>query len=168
MTTAGVEEKELFSGSPSLLLHPGSIVLGLILLVGGLLGAGLHSNWFALAALAGLAIWFIQWAVNKTHRYEVTTQRIKETKGILTRRTQEMELYRVKDIVLVEPLFMRLFGLGTIEITTHDASTPLVKLEGVKKAKELRESLRNAVELCREAKGVRVTEFNENPIQPGK
>jgi uncharacterized membrane protein YdbT with pleckstrin-like domain len=111
--------------------------------------AGAIAAFYALARL--LLIRFRQ--------YEVTTERIRMTTGILTRRTDELELYRVKDVTLVEPLAMRLFGCGNIVVTTNDASTPTLELFCLKGARELREQMRQSIEICRDRKRVRVAEL---------
>jgi uncharacterized membrane protein YdbT with pleckstrin-like domain len=92
--------------------------------------------------------------------YEVTSQRIRLQRGIFTKRTDELELYRVKDTTLVEPLFLRLAGKGNIEVATFDPSTPNLTLHAVSNPRNLRENLRKYTEECRERKGVRLTEFD--------
>ncbi len=41
----------------------------------------------------------------------------------------ELELYRVKDIVLNEPFLLRLVGLSNIVLVTSDRSTPVFVVE---------------------------------------
>lgn len=117
-----------------------------------------------MAAVAGVCVVYAAVVVVtiKATRYEVTSQRIRVRKGIVTKRTDELELYRANDTSLIEPLSLRLFGLGTIEVRTVDTTTPTVYLQAVHGARHLREELRLAVEDCRDRKGVRLTEF-ENP-----
>jgi len=105
----------------------------------------------------GIAAW--KWLELRCRVYEVTTERIKVSRGIFSRRTDEMELYRVKDLTLIEPFFFRLFGLGSVIITTNDASTPTLTIHAVRRVKELREELRQAVEVCRDKKRVRLAEL---------
>jgi len=116
---------------------------------------------WSLVGLTAVALVFLvfQWLIIKCRVYEVTTERIRVTTGILTRRTDELELYRVKDITLVEPFLLRGFGLGDVEITTNDATTPLLRMEAIRGAKPLREELRKSVEVCRDRKRVRLAEL---------
>jgi len=63
--------------------------------------------------------------------------------GVLTRRTDELELYRVKDITLVEPFFLRLFGLE--QHYCYDqrcVHAGLSRIPAIKGVRELREELR--------------------------
>src|SRR5215510_13537316 len=100
-----------------------------------------------------------QWLKVRSRVYEVTTQRIRIRTGIFSKRTDELELYRVKDTTLLEPFWVRLFGLGNIEVTTHDVTTPVVMLEGIPQANWLREELRKNIEICRDKKRVRMAEL---------
>jgi uncharacterized membrane protein YdbT with pleckstrin-like domain len=100
----------------------------------------------------------------KSTQYEVTSERIRIRRGIMTKRTDELELYRANDTSLIEPMTLRIFGLGTIEVRTMDTTTPRLYIEAVHGARDLRENLRKCIEQCRASKGVRLTEF-ENPPQ---
>ena len=106
-----------------------------------------------------IAVW--KWIENRCRIYEVTTERIRITRGVFSKRTDELELYRVKDTSLVEPFIYRLAGAGNVVLTTIDASTPGLTLEAVKDAAIIREELRKNVEACRDRKRVRVAELDE-------
>ena len=153
------DEKTIFHGSSSQVLNVdvfGGCGLGATVLI----VLSLLVWWGFLLLLpvpVGIAAW--KWLELKCRVYEVTTERIKVTRGIFSRRTDEMELYRVKDLTLIEPFFFRLCGLGSVIITTNDASTPTLTIHAVKRVKELREQLRLAVEVCRDKKRVRLAEL---------
>jgi uncharacterized membrane protein YdbT with pleckstrin-like domain len=154
------EEVVLFRGSPSLMVKAGTFFIGIIFIIGFIVGAIMWNPLVAIGAvlvavyLAGVA------ALIRTQQFEVTSQRVRWRRGIVTKRTDEMELYRVMDVSLVEPLLLRMVGAGNLEIKSADVSTPSLTLPAVKKASELREQLRNSVEECRVRRGVRVTEFD--------
>jgi uncharacterized membrane protein YdbT with pleckstrin-like domain len=154
------EEKTIFQGSPSQILNAyvfaGCGLVGVLVVVLGLL-----FNWWAFLLLLpipiGIAAW--KWLELKSRLFEVTTERIRMSRGIFTRRTDELELYRVNDISVVEPFILRTLGLGHVVITTDDTSTPVLTISAIRKVHELREDLRKCVEACRERKRVRVTEM---------
>ena len=169
------EERTVFRGSPSLLTRFGGVFLGFLILAGSitfifiLRNQGQPQYWtIGLGVLAGLALIYIVSVIMlvKATSYEVTSERIRVRRGILSKRTDELELYRANDTSLIEPLPMRMFGLGTIEVRTMDTSSPTVYLEAVHGARKLREDLRRHIEQCRDRKGVRVTEF-DNPTPGG-
>lgn len=155
------EEQVVFRGSPSLLTRFGAIFLAVLVMAAGITAVYMLNNpW--LWIIPGLALLHILVLVilNRSTVYEVTTQRIRLQRGIFTKRTDELELYRVKDTTLVEPFVLRMFGKGNIEIATFDPSTPVCTLHAVSNARKLREDLRKYTEECRERKGVRLTEFD--------
>lgn len=88
-------------------------------------------------------------------RWELTTQRLKRTTGMFSRKVEEIELYRVKDTSLSQSFTMRLRGLGDIVIQTSDRSTPSVVIGGVSQPAELREQIRELVNSERRRHGVR-------------
>ena len=140
-----MNEEVLFRGSPSLLVKAGTLAQQPLIAI----GAGV-----VFIYLIGVA------ALIRTQVFEVTNERVRWRRGILTKRTDEIELYRVMDASLVEPFLLRMGGAGNIEIRSADASTPSLTLPAVKGAAELREKLRVSIENCRTQKGVRVTEFD--------
>ena len=154
-----MEENTVWEGSSSEVVNLGSYLLCLVA-AGVLVGLALVVNPVSLAGLVvplAVAIW--KRFANHCRVYEVTTQRVKLRTGILTRRTEELELYRVEDTSLVEPLLYRLFSAGNVVLTTNDESTPSLTLQAVKDAGTLREEIRKNVETCRDRKRVRVTEL---------
>ena len=104
------------------------------------------------------AIW--KWIETRCHRCVVSSQRIRETEGVFSKRTDSTELYRVKDVVLLQPFSLRMFGLGNIELRSSDASSPLLMLHAVPNAVDLREKILLAAETRRDAKGVRELDIN--------
>jgi uncharacterized membrane protein YdbT with pleckstrin-like domain len=101
----------------------------------------------------------VKWIQLRCRRYEVTTQRVRIRQGVFSKRTDELELYRVKDSTVLEPFWQRMFGIGNIVITTNDTTTPTLTLEALPHAPEIREKLRAAVEECRDRKRVRIAEL---------
>jgi uncharacterized membrane protein YdbT with pleckstrin-like domain len=155
------EEMVLFRGSPSLLVKAGTFFVGILLIIAFIAGAVLlHQPLIGIGA-AVVILYLLSVAVFiRSQVFEVTSERVRWRRGILTKRTDELELYRVMDATLVEPFLLRIANAGNIEIRSADASTPSLMLPAVKGAAELREKLRVSIENCRTKKGVRVTEFD--------
>jgi uncharacterized membrane protein YdbT with pleckstrin-like domain len=153
------EETILFKGSSSPVINLGTFVLCGVILAASIVFSFVVSFW--LFILGGIALIYmaVQWLIIRCRQYELTTERIRIKTGILSKRTDELELYRVEDIILIEPFTERLFGLGSIHMTTNDTSTPSLRIETIRGAARLREELRKCVEACRDRKRVRVTEM---------
>jgi membrane protein YdbS with pleckstrin-like domain len=89
------------------------------------------------------------------HQYVVSNQRLRETTGLFFKRTEELELYRVKDISVEQPPMQRLVGCGRITLRTSDRSTPIVVLNAIPSPLAVADMLRDRIERCRVSKGVR-------------
>lgn len=87
--------------------------------------------------------------------YEVTMERLKTTEGILSKTTDRLEFYRIKDIEKRQPLLYRLCGIENVQLNTSDTSSPLVIIEAVPQSVGLADLIRNHVEAIRQQKGVR-------------
>jgi uncharacterized membrane protein YdbT with pleckstrin-like domain len=96
-----------------------------------------------------------KWLVVRCTQMTLTNQRLKIRSGVFSRRTNELELYRVKDTSLDEPFILRLVSLGNIEILSSDRTHPRFLIPAVKQAETLREHIRHTVEKLRGTKGVR-------------
>jgi hypothetical protein len=71
------------------------------------------------------------------------------------RRTDELELYRVKDTELIEPFYLRIFALGNVVMHTSDRTTPRLVIPAIPDSREVRERIRGQVEAVRKRRGVR-------------
>lgn len=117
--------------------------------------------------LWGLFFWLVipifiilwQWLVLKNTKYELTTERLKTRHGVINKEMDDLELYRVRDYKLEQPLFLRLFGLGNITLNTSDKSHPVVTIRAISNGEQVREQIRGAVEACRVKKRVREVDF---------
>lgn len=165
----GNQETEIFTLSPVARAFSGQILLGVIL-VG--LGAGLalraHDpswpRWVALVPLAsGVLLLLRVWIRVKSCRYRLTTQRLFVRRGWLAKHVNEMELYRVKDVVVDQGILQRLLGYGTITVLADDDSTPEVKLVRIARPTTVKEMIRTQYRAARRREGVHPTEFLQSP-----
>ena len=90
---------------------------------------------------------------------EITDQRIIVKRGWLSSKTDELELFRVKDIRLEQPFFLNSFELSNIILITSDRTNKIEIIPAIKGGEALREKIRNAVDKRRDIKKVR--EFDE-------
>jgi membrane protein YdbS with pleckstrin-like domain len=126
---------------------------------------GTSSQWknFGVYLLCGLFCWLVVPIFFALARYlqvrckifELTTQRFKITSGVFTKTTETLELYRVKDIETRQPFLSRLVGVENVQMTTSDASSPVVLIEAVPSSVGFADKLRNQVEIIRQQKRVR-------------
>lgn len=107
------------------------------------------------ALLLPFVMWVGRWWATKCTSYELTTQRFRIRTGILSKRVDELELFRVKDYSMEQPLMLRLVGLGNLTMVTADATTPTVSMRAIPGVEAVREKLRTAVQNERDRKRVR-------------
>jgi uncharacterized membrane protein YdbT with pleckstrin-like domain len=156
------EETPLWKGSTSQLVHFWTYLLWIVAAIGIAVGGTIAVNPLIYAALIVPFIGIIaRWLVTRTTVYELTSQRLRKTSGILNKKLDELELYRVKDSTLEQPVLLRMFGLGNIKVISSDATLPTLTMDAVPGAYDAREKLRVAVEAERDRKRVRDVEFTE-------
>jgi uncharacterized membrane protein YdbT with pleckstrin-like domain len=157
-----VEEQTLWTGHPSQWLYVWFYLLCVLLAVGCVVLA-VFSSGLALLGLPviGIAV-LVRWWVTRTTEYLLTNQRLKVWTGILTRRLDELELFRVRDQSMVQPLVMRFVGLGNLILTTADVSNPTITIQGVSDIENVRQLVRNAVQKERDRRRVRHLDMGEN------
>ena len=115
-----------------------------------------NMGWFLSCLLVlpiPFAIW--KWLETRNTIYTLTDQRLKFTRGVLTKTTEDLELYRVRDTKFVQSMWERMLGLGEIELYTTDETSPVIHLPFIKDAEAVREKIRGLVEARRDAKRVR-------------
>lgn len=83
-------------------------------------------------------------------RYRLSEDRIFCTKGFLNIRSEEVLLYRVRDISLHVTLFQRLFGMGTICIESSDKSSPHLDIKNIRNPWNVKELIHHSVEAAKE------------------
>lgn len=145
-------------------IHVFSIVI-ILGIIGMIIAAHQHLKpWqmFSLGALALLRLPFSIWHIVKirTEINTLTNQRLRLKSGILSVESSDIELYRVKDILLRQNPIQRMLGLGDVRIMTTDKLNPELYLRCLPAAAEFRELLRNQVELVRDKKRVREVDMN--------
>lgn len=105
----------------------------------------------------GLVIIALRWLQNIATTYELTDQRLIIRTGIFNKKTDEIELYRVKDVTVTYSLINQWADIGAISITSSDPTTQggTLVLRDIPRARAIREELRTLVDNARQARRVR-------------
>ncbi|EIZ1085884.1 PH domain-containing protein [Klebsiella oxytoca] len=88
-------------------------------------------------------------------RYEITTERIRFYRGVLNRKMDETELYRVRDYSIRRPFYLLIFRLAILHVDTQDVRQRTINMVGIRNAENVLSALREQVESSRARKGVR-------------
>jgi membrane protein YdbS with pleckstrin-like domain len=134
-STAAVDadEKVLFDGYGSLVPSVGALFLAIFTL--------------------GLWLLPLYWRSRSRH-YRLTSRRVVVETGVLDKRLEQVDLYRVNDYTVVRPLGQRLLGTGNIVLRTLDKTSPVVSIEGIRTdVVALYEAVRAATELDKTRRG---------------
>jgi uncharacterized membrane protein YdbT with pleckstrin-like domain len=153
------QESVIWEGSQSQVLNFGIFILMGVISIAIIVLSLLFFPIAAVIVVVPLFYMFVKWLVVKNHKYKVTSERIFYTTGIFSKKTEAMELYRVRDVDMYEPFWQRLFKLGNVSLTTSDKTSPNFILKAVPGPAELMNSIRKHVELRRDVKKVRGVEF---------
>lgn len=95
-----------------------------------------------------------------TTKYVLTNERLRVTTGVLSTRTEDLELRRVRDSVILRPFWARVAGLGDIQILSADASTPRLVLHAIKDPDGVQSMIRSNVQTQWSRFGVRQMELD--------
>jgi uncharacterized membrane protein YdbT with pleckstrin-like domain len=135
----GDSEQVLYEGNQASLVSVGALLVTII--------------------TAGLAFIYF-WLASRGRRYRITTQRVVIDSGVFSKKMEQIDLYRINDYTVERPFGQRLMGTGNLILNTMDASTPVVKLSGLKTdVMQLYEQLRKATEAEKQRRGVRTVDY---------
>lgn len=91
-------------------------------------------------------------------RYRLTTQRIFIEYGIISKRTDEIELEKYKDVFVNQDFWDKLVGCGDIQVITGDVTNPTVNIIDVIDPIGKKEAIRKAARERQAMLGLRVRE----------
>lgn len=138
------EEQLIFEARPATRAYLGTLLWGVVLL-----------PFFLLGALLWLRVWY---RVSST-RYRLTTQRLFMQTGLIAKKLEEVELFRVKDVTLSQGILQRLMGVGDVVVLSTDDTAPQLELAGIANPIEVKEQIRNAFRASRQREGMRMGEY---------
>ena len=82
-------------------------------------------------------------------KYTITPSTLTINQGLLKTEENDCYMYKVQDVKLTTTLIEKIFGLGTIVCYTGDVTNPEIRLEHIKKSKEIKNYLLKASEAAR-------------------
>jgi uncharacterized membrane protein YdbT with pleckstrin-like domain len=99
-----------------------------------------------LVGLPGMLLVFLR---HTTTRYKITLRRVETERGIVTKKVESLELWRVLDVRYTQSIFDRLTGNGRVTLESTDKSDPRLDLHGLPQHRKVFEALREAVQAAR-------------------
>lgn len=154
--TAGPQGEVLYEGAAKHSVSiPSYMKWILVSVAGSVLGVLLmkiefFSKWplylLGLVGLPGMLAVFLQ---HITTRFKITLRRVETERGVLSKRVESLELWRVLDVRYTQSLFDRLTGNGRVILESTDKSDPKLELHGLPNHRQVFEQLREAVQAAR-------------------
>ena len=98
-------------------------------------------------------------------RYALSEDRLFLSVGFLNVKDDDLLLYRIRDISCKRSLWQRLFGMGTITVSSTDKTHGTLVLKNIKHPLDVKELLHNQVEKMKLQRRVRVGEIMGSVIR---
>ncbi|HSN25432.1 MAG TPA: PH domain-containing protein [Kofleriaceae bacterium] len=159
-----VERKMLYDGSPSWKAYLGHYILAVVAAVvilavaRAISGSTASTKTKVLDVLLPVAIatvyCFAITFYRKSIRFRVTNTVIEFERGMLSKRIDVLQLWRVRDVVYKQNLVDRILGIAHVEVVASDTTTPDLEIVGMPASRQLFEQLRDSIEIQRQSKNV--------------
>jgi membrane protein YdbS with pleckstrin-like domain len=101
----------------------------------------INAGWFILPVVAGviylplgglaLIAAIYKYFEVSTWSYNLNMRTIEEKKGVFSVSTQEIQYFRIKSIMVDEPLWMRIFGLAIVRVVSSEQYKPNLVLYAI-------------------------------------
>lgn len=118
---------------------------------------------YVFASILSLAVVGLFWLLylslrRKSRRYRITSRTIDYEIGILSKRVETLQLWRVVDLDFRQSFGERLLGIATIRVVTKDVTDPEILLRGLPASREIFDRLKDACEIARQQRVVGVVD----------
>ncbi|MBW8323699.1 MAG: PH domain-containing protein [Prolixibacteraceae bacterium] len=109
---------------------------------------GAFFNFFFLFGVVFALFGYLKFLLIIYTKYSIYEETISIQKGIFSVRTDNLELYRVKDYIIEQPFLLRLFKLMIVKLYTTDLNNEIIILEGLKSS-DITQTIRELVQVAR-------------------
>jgi uncharacterized membrane protein YdbT with pleckstrin-like domain len=133
----------------------GAVVATIALPIVGLAAYGVLIG-FGLAALIWIALAMLLGVRKLGVHYELSSQRFIHKVGILSRRTDRIELIDIDDVSYVQGIIQRVLGVGSIKISSSDRSHPELTMIGIDQVEKIADMIDDARRLERRRRGLHI------------
>ena len=150
-------ERDLYVGHPAVIYSIGQIVPFLVALAAAVIAivAGAAAGYAILGFFLISGIVCLSYVMkSRGKRYQITSQRIKLERGVLSKVQENLELFRVDHFELRKPLGMRLVGQCSLHLFSSDVEMESFYIYGVPGLEGLADTLRNCQLRERQRRGM--------------
>lgn len=158
---AAGKREMLYEGHPSWKAYVGYYLLGgmialfVLVLWLRLSGTAMQKTLGVLVPTALAAVYYLGLHLwRNSIKFRVSNTVIEFERGVLSKRIDVIQLWRVKDVVYRQSLVDRILSIAHIQVVTSDATNPNFDIVGLPASRQLFENLRDSIEIQRQAKNV--------------
>jgi len=158
------ERKMLYEGSPSWKAYLGHYMIAafaavlVVAILNMINGSGAPIGTKVLDTVIPIAIAVVYGAglslYRKSMKFRVTNTVIEYERGLLSKRIDVLQLWRIRDVVYKQNLVDRILGIAHVEVVAQDVKNPDLEIVGMPASRQLFEQLRDSIEIQRQAKNV--------------
>lgn len=94
--------------------------------------------------------------------YSISEDRLFIDKGLIKLESEEILLYRIRDLSVSQTLGQRIFGVGSVIVRSSDKTTPILEMRNVKHPTDVKELLHQNIERMKLERRMRVGEILED------
>jgi uncharacterized membrane protein YdbT with pleckstrin-like domain len=98
--------------------------------------------------------WLYLTLMRRSLHYRITTRTIDIESGILSKKIETLQLWKVRDIEFVQSLLDRMLSIAHINIVTHDVTNPKLVLWGLPDSRAIFDKLKDSIDLARQSRNV--------------
>jgi uncharacterized membrane protein YdbT with pleckstrin-like domain len=141
-------EKPLFSGRPAVIYSigqyvPFAVLIILAIVIAFTMHTSLHVLYVFLAALATEGILYLRlYLRHLSPHFTLTTQRIVVEYGLLSKRQESLEMFRIDHFELRKPITWRLLGHASLHLFSSDAELANFRIWAIPDLETLANTLR--------------------------
>lgn len=108
---------------------------------------------FAIIFGVTLITTYFFWATTHSSRCHIGPRRIETEVGMFSRKTDQLELFRILDLELRQNFLQKLLGIGTIILKTSETEVPTVELYVIPQARKVYKYLQDQIPKADQARG---------------
>jgi uncharacterized membrane protein YdbT with pleckstrin-like domain len=111
------------------------------------------SPYFILFSLAACAVAWYRLLYIRSFQYLITAEYIRLTRGILFKRIDQLEMFRVKDYIITQSFLLQVFGLMYLTLKSTDPENPVIQFQGIPES-AITDTIRDRVLLARKTNNI--------------
>jgi len=99
-------------------------------------------------SLAFVGVGWYRFIFIRSCKYMITPEVVRITRGLFFKRTDQVEMYRIKDYIITQPFMLQVFKLMDLTLKSTDPENPVICLRGIPES-DIIDTIRDHVQEAR-------------------